>query len=191
MNFNEHFDIAGHHAVLSPSNHYWLHYKDKEKFEKLVRSRNAVEKGIEDHAFACTCIKRKQRLPKSRQTLNMYVNDAIGYRMIPEQILYYSENCFGTADAIVFNEHKKQLRIHDLKTGTTKVSMDQLMGYAGLFCLEYKIEPQKIKTELRIYQSNEAIVYKPDPIEIMETVDQIILANKFVNEIKTREEETL
>jgi hypothetical protein len=32
----------------------------------------------------------------------MYVNDAIGYQMTPEQPIYYSENCVGTADAISF-----------------------------------------------------------------------------------------
>lgn len=184
MNFNEHYDLEGCHAILSPSNHYWLHYKDKERFAQLLRSKQAVQKGIEDHAFACTCIKRRQKLPKSKITLNMYVNDAIGYHMTPEQVLYYSENCFGTADSIIFNERQKQLRIHDLKTGVSKVSMDQLLGYAGLFCLEYKKKPNEIKTELRIYQANEVTVYKPEPDEILEVVDQIILANKIINELK-------
>ena len=78
---------------------------------------------------------------------------------------------------------KKKLRIHDLKTGVTPASMDQLLVYAGLFCLEYKVKPASISTELRIYQNNEANIYEPDSRELMDIIDQIILANKWVNEI--------
>lgn len=183
MNFNTHSDLEGAHAILSPSSYHWLRYGDKERFAQLVKSKEAVRKGIEDHAFACLCIKRKQRLPKSKLTLNMYVNDAIGFRMEPEQVLYYSDNCFGTADAIVFSERKKQLRIHDLKTGATPASMDQLVLYAALFCLEYKYNPRNINTELRIYQNNEVLIHVPEKDEISSAVDQIILGNKWVNEI--------
>lgn len=184
MNLNEHLELKGRHAILSPSKHYWLHYDSKEKFEKLVRSADAVRKGIEDHEFACMCIQKRRRLdPKAKDTLAMYVNDAIGFKMEPEQVLYYSENCFGTADAIRFDERKKILRIHDLKTGIAPASMDQLLGYAGLFCLEYKTKPATIKTELRIYQNNDIQIYEPDSEELTEVIDQIILANKWVNEI--------
>lgn len=75
-----------------------------------------------------------QKLPRLNKTLNAYVNDAIGYKMIPEQILFYSDNCFGTADAIVFRNGL--LRIHDLKTGVIPAHMEQLEVYAALFCLE-------------------------------------------------------
>lgn len=63
--------------------------------------------------------------------MNMYVNDAISFRMVPEQILFYSENCFGTADTIVFRNGT--LRIHDLKTGVVPAHMEQLEIYAALF----------------------------------------------------------
>ena len=96
------------------------------------------------------CIMLNQKLPKSKQTLNMYVNDAIGFKMTPEQILYYSDNCFGTADAILFRNNF--LRIHDLKTGKIPAHMEQLEIYAALFCLEYKVKPADIEMELRIYQ---------------------------------------
>lgn len=187
MIFNEHYNLEGCHAILSPSNHYWLRYKDKARFSQLLKSREAIKRGVEDHEFACTCIQRKQKLPKSKQTLNAYVNDAIGYHMEPEKILYYSEYCFGTADAIVFNERQKKLRIHDLKTGVTKASMDQLLLYAGLFCLEYKKKPSEITVELRIYQSNEVVVHNPEPDELMAIIDQIILANKNITELKQEE----
>ena len=183
MNFNSHLDLKGRHAVLSPSSYHWLRYDSREKFERYVKSKDAVRKGVEDHEFACLCIQRKQKLPKSKVTLNMYVNDAIGFNMEPEQCLYYSDNCFGTADAIRYDEKKKKLRIHDLKTGVTPASTDQLLVYAGLFCLEYKVKPISISTELRIYQNNEVNIYEPDSREITDIIDQIILANKWVNEI--------
>jgi hypothetical protein len=187
MNFNEHYDLKGKHSILSPSQHYWLRYTSKEKFENYLKSKRAIEKGIEDHEFAATCIRRKQKLPKSSATLNNYVNDAIGYRMVPEQVLRYSDNCFGTADAIVFNERSKILRIHDLKTGANKSSMDQLILYAGIFCLEYKRTPGTIRIELRIYQSNDVIISKPTTQDMLEATDQIIFANKMINEIKEDE----
>ena len=59
-----------------------------------------------------------------------------------EQALYYSDNCFGTADAISFK--KNFLRIHDLKTGVTPGSMKQLLIYASMFCLEYNFLPIQI-----------------------------------------------
>lgn len=183
MNFNTHFELRGKHAILSPSKYYWIRYDDKAKMEKLVRSSEAVRKGVEDHEFACLCIQRKQRLPKSKATLNMFVNDAIGFGMEPEQPLFYSDNCFGTADAIRFDEKKKKLRVHDLKTGSNPASMDQLIIYAGLFCLEYKVNPSSISTELRIYQNNEIEIYELDSKELTDAIDHIILANKWVNEI--------
>lgn len=188
MNFNKHLDFKGHHAVLSPSSYNWIRYTDKERFARLLRSREAVKKGIEDHEFACTCIQRRQRLPKTKKTLNMYVNDAIGFRMIPEQVLFFSENCFGTADAISYNERKKFLRIHDLKTGESPASMDQLMIYAGIFSLEYEINPKVMDVELRIYQNNDIFVLRPEDDELTEVIDQIILGNKWINELKEEAE---
>jgi len=183
MNFNSHLELKGRHAILSPSQYHWIRYDNKEKFEKYVRSKEALRKGTEDHDFAALCISRKQRLPKSKNTLNMYVNDAIGFRMTPEQPLCFSENCFGHADSIAFDDRKKKLRIHDLKTGVTPASMDQLLIYAAIFCLEYKMKPETINIELRIYQNNEIVIHTPDSREMTEVIDQIILGNKWVNEI--------
>ena len=132
MNFNTHSDLEGMHAFLGASKYSWINY-DEEKLAESYRNVLAKKKGTELHDFACRAIQLGIKLPKNNNTLNMYVNDAIGYKMVPEQVLYYSPNCFGTADTISFK--KKLLRIHDLKTGVTKASMKQLEIYAALFFL--------------------------------------------------------
>ena len=104
--------------------------------------------------------------------------------MIPEQVLFYSINCFGTADAIAFSEKKKFLRIHDLKTGDTPASMHQLEIYDALFCLEYGYNPFDIGHELRIYQSNDVSIYVPDPEDIVHIEDKIIMFDKCIEKIK-------
>ena len=92
--------------------------------------------------------------------------------MKPEQPLYYSTYCFGTADAISFKDGL--LRIHDLKTGVTKPHMEQLLTYAALFCLEYRYDPFDISTILRIYQNNEIEEYQPTGDEIRYFMDKVI-----------------
>lgn len=130
MNFNKHLDLEGQHAFLGASKYNWINY-DESKVAELYSKFLATLKGTELHEFAAHCIRLGQKLPKSQKTLNMYVNDAIGFKMIPEQILYYSDNCFGTADAIAFRNGL--LRIHDLKTGTIPAHIEQLEIYAALF----------------------------------------------------------
>lgn len=112
----------------------------------------------------------------------MYVNDAIGYRMTSEQILYYSDNCFGTADSIVFR--KNMLRIHDLKTGLHTATMSQLEIYTALFCLEYEYKPFKIKTELRLYQNNTIRIYEPDADDIMHIMEKIVLFDRRIRDLR-------
>ena len=152
MNFNRHFELEGLHAFLGPSKYHWLNYSE-EKMADSYLNFLAAQRGTELHAFAAQCIRLGQKLPKSQKTLNMYVNDAIGFRMTPEQPLFYSENCFGTADAISFR--KDMLRIHDYKSGAIPAHIEQLEIYAALFCLEYRVKPTDIETELRIYQSDD------------------------------------
>ena len=175
MKFNDHHDLNGKHAFLGASNYHWTNY-DKDKLRTVYENHLALQRGTRLHDFARECIELKQKLPKSNKTLNLYVNDAIGFNMIPEQILYYSDYCFGTADAIKFS--RGLLRIHDLKTGVTKANMKQLMIYAALFCLEYKHKPHDIDMELRIYQSDEIIVCEPDPKEIIDISNKIIEFDK-------------
>ena len=145
----------------------------------------ATQKGTVLHDFAAQCIKLGQKLPKSQKTLNMYVNDAIGYKMTPEQILYYSENCFGTADSIAFRNGL--LRIHDLKTGVIKAHIEQLMIYAALFCLEYKVKPAEIDIELRLYQNNEIEIHEPETDEIVPIMDKIVTFDKVIKKVKEQE----
>jgi hypothetical protein len=116
----------------------------------------------------------------------MYVNDAIGYKMTPEQILYYSENCFGTADAIAFRNGL--LRIYDFKSGVTPAHIEQLEIYAALFCLEYAANPTDIDIELRIYQSDEVFVHKPLVDDTIAIIDKIITFDKLINQIKAEED---
>ena len=185
MNFVKHLDLEGQHAFLGASKYHWINYDD-DKLVEAYKLYNARQKGTELHDFAARCIKLGQKLPKSKKTLNMYVNDAIGYRMTPEQVLYYSENCFGTADTICFRNGL--LRIHDLKTGVIPAHMEQLMIYAALFCLEYKTKPSQIDMELRIYQNDQVLCHSPEPDDISAIIDKVINFDKLLKKIKSEEE---
>ena len=185
MNFNRHYELEGKHAFLSASQFRWINYDEDHLRSAYERSLAKIH-GTELHQFACDCIRLRQRLPISKKTLNQYVNDAIKYRMTPEQILYYSNYCFGTADTISFR--KKLLRIHDLKTGVTPAHMEQLMVYSALFCLEYRVKPEDIDMELRIYQLDDVIVHSPAADEIHPIMDKIVAFDKVLNQIRMEEE---
>lgn len=185
MNFNSHLELKDRHAFLSASKYHWVNY-DEEKVVSAYLKFLAVERGTRLHAFADEAIKLGIRMPKTRNTLNMYINDAIGYKMTPEQPLYYSENCFGTADTISFR--KNVLRIHDLKSGESPASMRQLEVYTALFCLEYGINPNTIEhIELRIYQSNEVLVHLPQREDILHIMEKIINFDKRIETLKLEE----
>ncbi len=184
MNFNKHLNLEGQHAFLGASKFHWINY-DEAKIASSYSKFLATIKGTELHAFAATCIRLGQKLPKSQKTLNMYVNDAIGFKMTPEQILYYSDNCFGTADTVMFRNNL--LRIHDLKTGAVPAHMEQLEIYAALFCLEYKIKPAEIDILLRIYQNNEILYFEPAAKEIAAIIEKIIAFDKIIDKVKEQE----
>lgn len=181
MNFRKHTNLEGTHAFLGASKYHWIRY-DESKIAESYTKFLAIQKGTALHDFAAQCIKLGQKLPASKKTLNMYVNDAIGYKMTPEQVLLYSDNCFGTADAISFR--KNMLRIHDLKTGVIPAHMEQLEIYSALFCLEYDVDPKNIKTELRIYQNDEIDILNPDPVDILNIMDKIVTFDKIIDQIK-------
>ena len=181
MIFNKHLHLEGSHAFLSASKSHWVN-DDDEKLELSYRKHRAAQMGTRLHEFAEEAIRLEIKLPRTKKTLNSYVNDAIGYNMFPEQMLYYSENCFGTADTISFKNNL--LRIHDLKTGTTKSSPRQLEVYAALFCLEYNNKPNNIQIELRIYQQDEILVHVPEPEDIMYIMDKIITHDKQIEKLK-------
>jgi len=132
----------------------------------------AAKRGTDLHALAHEAIRLGIKLSKTNQALSTYVNDAITYKMTCEQTLFYSTNCFGTADTISFRRNK--LRIHDLKTGITATSEKQLEVYAALFCLEYGVDPSTIGIELRIYQRDEIRIFEPNPEIIYSIMDTIV-----------------
>lgn len=187
MNFNKHFNLEGKHAFLGASKYSWLNY-DADKLRESYFSNQARYRGTQLHEFASQAIKLGVKLPNSRKTLNMFVNDAIGYRMASEQILYYSNNCFGTADAISYKERTKKLRIHDLKTGTTPASMKQLHIYTALFCLEYAMDPHQMDIELRIYQSDDVEIEIPETTDILQVMQKIREFDLIIEDMKQEED---
>ena len=185
MNWNNHSTLSGLHAFMGASKYHWINYSDDHLIESY-RNYKAAERGTELHEFAAQCIKLRQKL-KGTANLANYVNDAIGFGMSPEVILYYSEYCFGTADAIKFDEKKSFLRIHDLKTGSIPAHMEQLEVYAALFCLEYHVKPGDIGMELRIYQNDDVSIFEPSVENIVPIMDKIITGTKLLRGINEKE----
>lgn len=194
MIWHDHSRLVGTHAFLSASQPSW---RNKNADELIEAKKNSYSQQIGTllHVYAADCIKYGEKLRKTDQrgikfdlirkgipeyaidmnriypTFMSYVNDAVGYGLKPEMILYYSNECYGTADAIDMDG--KLLRIHDLKTGVKSAKMEQLMIYAGLFYLEYGVNPGSVPAELRIYQMDEVLVYEPEIDEIREVMDDI------------------
>lgn len=181
MRFNGHSALTGMHAFLSASKHHWVNY-DNEKFDRTYFAREAAMRGTRLHDLARDLIREGIGLPKTQQTMNLYVNDGIGFRMQPEIILFYSNNAFGTADTISFRNGT--LRISDLKTGVTPTSMRQLEIYAAYFCLEYNYRPEDITIELRIYQNDEVKLYSPDQMDIQIIMDKVIALDKRIQSLR-------
>ena len=204
MIWHDHSRLVGTHAFLSASQPSW---RNKDATELIEAKKNSYSQQIGTlmHAYAADCIKFREKLKKSDArgvkfdlmrkgipeyaididriypTFMAYVNDAVGYRLSPEVVLYYSSECYGTADAIDVDD--KVLRIHDLKTGVKPAKMDQLMIYAGLFYLEYQVKPESIRPELRIYQMDEVLVCKPEIDEIREVMDDIVEKDRVLKSI--------
>lgn len=185
MIFNSHSHLKDKHAFLSPSGYHWLNYDDHKLEARFIASM-AAKRGTDLHNLAHEAIRLGVKLSKSNQALSTYVNDAIGYKMNVEQPLYYSDNCFGTADAISFR--RGMLRIFDLKTGISATSEKQLQVYAALFCLEYGVSPYDIRIELRIYQREEIRVFEPYGEVIERIMETIIYFDKQIEEFKERGE---
>ena len=179
MKFNDHHKLEGKHAIFSASQPAWLRY-DEEKLVTVFNNLKAKEQGTKLQAWAKETIDLGIKQPKSKKTIYSYVNDAIGFGMDTEVVLYYSERFFGTADAICFRNNI--LRIHDLKTGKGPVHLEQLMVYAALFCLEYKIKPETIDIELRIYQNDDILIHNPSYEEIREIMDLIVRFDKLLQQ---------
>lgn len=143
----------------------------------------AAMRGIEDHRYAAIAIEENEVQDDETTTLGMYINQCIQERMTPEQVLYYSPNCFGTVDAIAYRHRK--LKVSDLKTGVTYTSEHQLEVYAALFFLEYEIDPFDTREiELRIYQDRECRVYLGDPGYIKGIMDKIVVFDQMINKLR-------
>ena len=188
MEFIQHKSLQGLHAPFSASQSHWLRYDD-EKVAEVYLNKKAAAMGSRLHEWAKETIDLglKQDTRK-KTTLNMYINDAIGFKMSTEIVLFYSERFFGTADAICFRNEKGRntLRIHDLKTGKSgKIEdhIEQLEVYAALFCLEYKIKPGEIDTELRVYKNDQVLVHKATAEDILPVMDKIIHLDKLLQKI--------
>lgn len=180
MNFAKHLNLEGLHAPFSPSQSSWLRYNDDKVVEAYL-NKKASELGTRLHAWVKETIDLGIKQSRSNRTLCAYVNDAIGYKMSTEVVLYYSDKFFGTADAISFRNG--MLRIHDLKTGKCPVKMEQLEIYAALFCLEYNFKPSSIEMELRIYQNDEVLVHVPEPEDIQAIMNKIKYLDKILSKI--------
>lgn len=182
MIFNTHSELRGQHAFLSPSNYHWINY-DEIKLEARYYAARAARRGTDLHDLAHEAIRLGVKLDtRSNKALATYVNDAIAYRMNCEQVLYYSENCFGHADTICFR--RNTLRIHDLKTGMVNTSERQLEVYAALFCLEYGVDPFTITIELRIYQRDEIKRFDPVAEGIAFIMQKIVDFDQQIEAIK-------
>lgn len=190
MQFNRHFNLEGQHAPFSPSQSSWLRYDDDKTIE-FFENKKAAERGTRLHQWVKETIDLGIKQPRSKRTLYSYVNDAIGFDMKTEVILYYSDRFFGTADSISFRKNpdtgRMILRIHDLKTGKTDVHMEQLEVYAALFCLEYGYKPIEIDMELRIYQNDEILYHIPEPEDIVKIMNKIVHSDKILMQNKNKE----
>lgn len=205
MNFNKHSELEGQHAFLSASKYHWLNYEDVDILFERYKASYAPLIGTSAHELAARLIKNRFKLTKKDWRMLLfhfidsgvppscvdsamfenfmeYVNDSISYKMSPEQILYYSENCFGTTDAISFD--KNLLRIHDYKSGRIPAHMEQLEIYAALFCLEYRFAPGTIDMELRIYQNDGVLIHNPTAEDILPIMDKIKTFDKAINRMK-------
>lgn len=183
MHYNEHYNLEGKHAFLGASKNSWLNYSN-DKLQTVYLNNLKKEKGTILHAFASSAIINRVKLANLKKALNLFVNDAIGYGMDSEIVLYYSDNCFGTADAILFKDGV--LRIHDLKTGVTPVvHFNQLDIYCALFCLEYGVNPTKIDFIERLYQGNSYIENEPDKKEIKIIMEKIVDFDSILNKVKS------
>lgn len=181
MFFNRHTNLEGLHAPFGASKSSWLRYSD-DKIIEVYNNLQAAEIGTRLHEWAKQTIDLGIKQSRSKKTIYSYVNDAIGFNMSTEVVLFYSERFFGTADAISFRNNF--LRIHDLKTGRRPVHMEQLEIYAALFCLEYKIKPGDIRMELRIYQNDEILVHEPTAEDILPIMDKIVHVDKMLEKIE-------
>lgn len=176
MQWNKHYHLQGKHARLSPSGYSWLNYTE-DKMRSVFLNNLKKEQGTFLHDLAHRMIISRTKARDLKKALYMFVNDAIGFGMDSEVLLYYSDNCFGTADAIKYDETKKELMVFDLKTGDSKPSFKQLYIYCALFCLEYGYLKKNVVEGMtficRIYQGIGYEEEDVDPKVVWDCMNQI------------------
>lgn len=182
MKFKKYSELEGQHAFLSASQYHWLRYTP-EQLTYRYKTALAKEQGTKLHEFASNCISMGIKLEPCEKTLNLFVNDAIDAGMSSEVLLYYSPYCFGTTDAIAYEDNI--LSISDLKTGVTKASFNQLKIYAALFCLDYRIDPHDLTAIiLKIYQFDSVSTCEADPEEIQGIMNTMIFFTGVLSEME-------
>ncbi len=209
MIWKDYSKLKNTHAFCGASNYRWRNY-DPEKLIQSKENSYATTIGTLLHDRAAHYISKPKKMIKSSKisiydyltidndipesaididrlfpNLMNYVNETIAFEMDPEITLYFSDNFYGTADAISWEDGL--LRISDLKTGVTPASFMQLENYAVFFCLDYKIKPSQIKKlEFRIYQNNEVLFADPDPHILNPIIEQVIEFNKILSDFERR-----
>lgn len=210
MQWKNHLEVSREHSLLSPSQPSFLNLDDEGLLNRYMKSY-ATEAGTILHKYAEDLIRTRFKLENNRTekkhvqfelarhyipnsvididavfpVLRAYVNDGIGFAMIPEKKLVCDPVIlFGTADTICFRDN--HLRIHDLKTGTSKVKMEQLLIYAALFCIDYEVNPDEIDIDLRIYQTGQedVICYKPTKEEMHELIHKLLYDVEYIKQIR-------
>lgn len=209
MIWKDYSKLKNTHAFCGASNYRWRNY-DVDKLIQSKVSSYATSIGTLLHEYAADNIKHRFKINKSDKrgilrylsiehgiilqsieinrlfpNLMNYVNESIDFEMDPEVTLYYSDDFYGTADAISWEDGV--LRISDLKTGVTPASFMQLENYAAFFCLDYKIKPTQIKhMEFRIYQNGEVMFADPEPIILAPIIEQVIEFNRVLSDFEGR-----
>lgn len=209
--YNDHRKLEGKHAYLGCSQSAWrnrnpeqlvsmyfnkfaseigtaIHKLAQDCINQKIKLRKTDDHLVDYFLQVIWPLLGGSRIPKEAydskmltETLSIFVNDALGFRMDSEVILAYNEDfAFGTADAFMCDEKTKTIRVHDLKTGMHPVKMDQLLLYCANFCLEYNKNPRDYKFELRIYQGATVIEYFPEADEVEQYMHDIVDATKIL-----------
>lgn len=211
MNYTRHSELEGKHAFLGASKSGWLRKSPDELFRAYARTyittigtaihdiarkhikhsfpvtlddKNSVLLSlVEDYKIPLQIIDAAVDFASVFDNFMIYVNDCIDYDMVPEQILYYSYNCFATTDAINRLDDIMEnsiVRVSDLKTGTTPVHKEQIFVYMSLVCLEYNLRPGELEFVGKIFQNGEIQEYNPTGVEIAEIMDTIVMADNII-----------
>ena len=209
MIWKDYSKLKNTHAFCGASNYRWRNYDPDKLIQSKINSY-ATTIGTLLHEYAADNIRNRFKIAKSDKrsilrylsiehgiilssidisrlfpNLMTYVNESIDFNMDPEVTLYFSDDFYGTADAISWNDGV--LRISDLKTGVTPASFMQLENYAAFFCLDYKIKPTQIKQmEFRIYQNDEVMFAAPEPIILSPIIEMIIEFNRVLQDFEGR-----